>query len=215
MRISRSAAFLEYDEQPGGALEVWKYRRPARPDSRGEGTVNATPEPAPADGALLADLSMRFRPALNHYFMRRRLRPEDAEDAVQEVFVRLSRRQGLAGLENVEGYLFETAASVAVDHHRRRRVRSEDRHDPYDETRHAVSDFASDRVLEGKQELAMVLAGLRELPERTRHVFLLARLERMRHAEIGRRLGISVSTVEKHVVKALVHLSHRIRETRS
>lgn len=147
--------------------------------------------------------------------MRRRLNPSDAEDAVQEVFIRLARRRGLADLENVEGYLFETAASVAVDHYRRGRVRLEDRHDPYDETAHAVPDFASDRILEGKQELAMVLEGLRELPERTRNVFLLARLERMRHAEIGRRLGISVSTVEKHVVRALAHLSRRVRETRS
>ena len=187
----------------------------AHPVVEREGTLNATSEPAAADTAMLADLSNRLRPALYRYFMRRRLRPEDAEDAVQEVFVRLSRRRGLAGLENVEGYLFETAASVAIDHHRRGRVRSEGRHDAYDESLHAVSDFASDRVLEGKQELAMVLEGLRELPERTRNVFLLARLERMRHAEIARRLGISVSTVEKHVVRALAHLSQRVREIRT
>lgn len=173
--------------------------------------MNGKPE-SRADNALLEQLSSRLRPALNRYFLRRRLGAEDAEDAVQEVFVRLSRRGGLAGLENIEGYLFETAASVAIDHHRRGQVRGEGRHDPYDESRHAVADFSSDRLLEGKQELAIVLAGLRELPERTRNVFLLARLERMRHAEIGRRLGISVSTVEKHIVRALAHLSQRIRE---
>lgn len=179
-----------------------------------EGRVNGKPESG-ADNAVLEQLSSRLRPALNRYFLRRRLKVEDAEDAVQEVFVRLSRRSGLAGLENVEGYLFETAASVVIDHHRRGRVRADDRHDPYDEGRHAVEDFASDRVLEGKQELAMVLAGLRELPERTRNVFLLARLEHMRQAEIGRRLGISVSTVEKHIVRALAHLSRRVRERES
>lgn len=175
-----------------------------------ETDVNETLAPVPADRDALAELSGRFRASLNRYFLRRRLQAEDAEDAVQEVFVRLSRRRGLAGLENVEGYLFETAASVAIDHHRRGQVRSADRHDPYDENVHAISDFASDRVLEGKQELAMVLEGLRELPERTRNAFLLARLERMRHAEIGQRLGISVSTVEKHIVRALAHLSVRV-----
>lgn len=184
--------------------------------SEGAGEPSSDPsEPAPADLRLLADLSSQFRPALNRYFLRRRLRAEDAEDCVQEVFVRLSRRRGLASLENMEGYLFETAASVAVDHGRRGRVRSEDRHDPYEEDRHAVPVFASDRVLEGKQELALVLEGLRELPERTRNVFILARLERMRHAEIARRLGIGVSTVEKHVVRALAHLTRRLGETRA
>lgn len=173
--------------------------------------MNGQPEPS-ADGETLEWLSSQFRPALLRYFLRRRMRAEDAEDSVQEVFVRLARRSGLAGLANVEGYLFETAASVAIDHHRRGRVRAEDRHDPYDESVHAVADHASDRLLEGKQELAMVLAALRELPERTRNVFLLARLEHMRHAEIARRLGISISTVEKHVVRALAHLSSRVRE---
>lgn len=166
------------------------------------------------DKELVSRLSFQFRPALNRYFLRRRLRREDAEDAVQEVFVRLSRRKGLASIENIEGYLFETAASVAIDLHRRGRVRSSDRHDVYDEDQHAVADFASDRVVEGRQELALVLAALRELPERSRNVFILARLERLRHAEIARRLGISVSTVEKHVVRALAHLASRLQEAR-
>lgn len=178
-------------------------------------TLIAPPDTAAADSALVAELSTRLRPALARYFLRRRFGREDAEDAVQEVFVRLTRRRGLAELDNMEGYLFETAASVAIDHHRRARVRAQDRHDPYDDMRHAPLEFASDRVLEGKQELAVVLEGLRKLPERTRNVFLLARLERMRHAEIARRLGISVSTVEKHIVKALAHLSQRVLETRS
>ncbi|WP_035293560.1 RNA polymerase sigma factor [Brevundimonas bacteroides] len=162
----------------------------------------------------MAELAMQFRPALQRYFLRRRLTREDAEDAVQEVFARLSRRAGLASIDNIEGYLFETAGSVTIDHQRRGRVRAHDRHDAYDDERHGFADFASDRLLQGRQELQIVLAALRELPERSRNVFILARLEQMRHAEIARRLGISVSTVEKHVVRALAHLTLRLGEAR-
>lgn len=181
-------------------------------DAPSEGSAHHLPTTADRD--RITELAMQFQPALRRYFLRRRLNRDDAEDAVQEVFVRLSRRAGLAMIDNIEGYLFETAASVAIDHQRRGRVRSYDRHDSYDDERHGLPDFASDRVLQGRQELQVVLAALRELPERSRNVFILARLEQMRHAEIARRLGISVSTVEKHVVRALAHLALRLGEAR-
>jgi len=173
-------------------------------------TAGSAPRTDAADQTLVASLSVEFRSALRRYFLRRRLSESDAEDAVQEVFVRLSRRRGLAEMENVAGYLFETAASVAIDHQRRPSQRHAWTHQSYDEAIHAVGDYGPDRVLEGREDLKRVLAGLLELPERTRQVFVLARLERMRHAEIGRRIGISVSAVEKHIIKAHAHLALRL-----
>ena len=83
-------------------------------------------------------------------------------------------------------------------------------HDAYNETVHAVEDFSPERVYSGREELGCLLTGLRELPERTRNVFLLARLENMKQAEIARRLGVSVSGVEKHLARAIAHLSQRL-----
>ena len=166
-----------------------------------------------ADQALVGALSEQFRPVLHRYFRRRRLPEKDIEDATQEVFMRLSRRQGLADMSNVAGYLFETAASVAVDHQRRASVRQSDAHETYDDQFHAVADLAPDHVLEGRESLGLLLSALLELPERTRNVFLLARLEHLRHAEIARRLGISVSAVEKHVLKAMAHVIERVRQS--
>jgi RNA polymerase sigma-70 factor (ECF subfamily) len=51
---------------------------------------------------------------------------------------------------------------------------------------------------------------LRDLPERTRTIFLLFRLENMKQREIADMLGISVRTVEQHVVRASVHLRDRL-----
>lgn len=166
-----------------------------------------------ADQALVGALSAQFRPVLHRYFRRRRLPDKDIEDATQEVFMRLSRRQGLAGMSNVPGYLFETAASVAIDQQRRANVRQSDAHESYDDQFHAVADHAPDHVLEGQESLGLLLAALLELPERTRNVFLLARLEDMRYVEIGQRLGISVSAVEKHVLKAMTHVIERVRRS--
>ena len=161
------------------------------------------------DHEALASLSRQYGGALHRYFLRRRLSKTEAEDAVQDVFTRLARKTGLAELENLEGYIFETAASVATDLFRRQRTRALDQHVLYDDALHARSAVSPEDVHQGRAEIAVMVRALRELPERTRHAFVLARMEGLAHQEIGKRLGISVSAVEKHVIKATAHLALR------
>ena len=40
--------------------------------------------------------------------------------------------------------------------------------------------------------------------------FLLRRLEGMRYSDIAKRLGMPVSTVEKHMARAVAHLDLRL-----
>ena len=174
---------------------------------------NPTGEDGDAARTALAILSQRARPGLLRYFQRRGLPAADAEDAVQDVFLRLSRRPEVVLPEHGQAYMFETAASVAIDRHRRGQARRETQHTSYDEALHAVPDHAVDRVVEGRQELERLADGLRQLPERTRNVVLLARLERMTHPSIAKRLGISVSTVERLLAKGMAHLATRLQET--
>ena len=61
-----------------------------------------------------------------------------------------------------------------------------------------------------RQQLARATAVLLELPERTRVIFVLRRLEGMRLNDIAKRLGISVSAVEKHMQRAITHIMRRI-----
>lgn len=165
---------------------------------------------AQRDRDALEEVSKRYRDVLRRYFLRRRLRDLDVEDAVQEVFAKLAQRAGVADLEKLDAYLFETAANVATDYYRRATVRCVQQHDLYDDALHAIEEFSPERHHLGREELARLLKALNELPERTRHIFVLARLEHMKHPEIAKRLGVSVSAVEKHVVKAASHLVQRI-----
>jgi len=73
-----------------------------------------------------------------------------------------------------------------------------------------VEERDPDRVLQARQSLATVMAALRALPERTRTIFILFRLEGMKQREIADVLGISVRTVELHVIRASVHLRERL-----
>ena len=110
------------------------------------------------------------------------------------------------------GYVFETASSVLMDRLRRRRSHFEADHEAFDSERHGDVDFSPERVLLGKDALVRATAVLLELPERTRVVFVLRRLEGMRYLDIAARLGISVSAVEKHMTRAMAHLVERLGE---
>ena len=72
-----------------------------------------------------------------------------------------------------------------------------------------IEDRAPDRVLVSQESLSEVLRALDELGERTRDIFILYKLEKMKHREIGALYGLSASAVEKYVRKATAHLARR------
>jgi RNA polymerase sigma-70 factor (ECF subfamily) len=164
--------------------------------------------------SALAREAEPLRQALTGYFRRRIPNPSEAEDLVQEVFSRIVARDSEQPVEHLGGYVFQVAASVLADRARRRGVRHADGHVPFDVERHGETDFDPERVLSGKQALRAATAALLSLPERTRTVFILHRLEGRRYREIGQQLGISVSAVEKHMARAVQHLGATFEERR-
>ena len=159
------------------------------------------------------DLARRLKAPLTRYFGSRVRRGADIEDLVQEVFLRLARRRGAAPVEAAEGYVFAIANSVLADSYRRASRRPQGG-EPLERAESlALADSRSpERVLLGHEELAIVERALCELPERTRFAFVLSRYEELSYPEIARRLGVSVSAVEKHMMRALAHLARRRRE---
>ena len=161
---------------------------------------------AHANRAQLKLLADRFYKPLFSYFAKRLPADADADDYVQEVFLRLSARENLSMLEKPEGYIFQTAANLLRDRARRAVRRSSNKHEHFVEDAHGHEEISPERVLMGKQDVDAFAAALAALPARTRAVFLLRRFEHMRYGEIARRLGVSVSSVEKHMAKAVKRL---------
>lgn len=134
----------------------------------------------------------------------------EIDDMVQQVFERLLKRGDVTGMERLAGYVFQTASSVLNDHLRRRRSRHADAHDEFDERSHGDVDFSPEHVLLERERLARATAILLELPERTRVIFVLRRLEGMKYLDIAARLGISVSAAEKHMERAVARLAESL-----
>ena len=154
----------------------------------------------------LAVRSRTLRGALTRYFQRRLPDSNDVDDLVQEVFLRIVRRGNSQDLDRFEGYVFETAASVIKDRFRRRRTRMSASHVPFEPDLHGQTDVSPEQTVLAREALRSTTRAIMALPERTRTIFVLRRLEGLSHPEIARRLGLSLSAVEKHIQRAAKHL---------
>ncbi|EQB18933.1 RNA polymerase sigma factor [Novosphingobium lindaniclasticum] len=162
--------------------------------------------PSREEGLRAAQLE-NLRYTLERFFQRRVKEREDIPDLIQDVFVRLLGRGGEANIEHLNSYVLQIAASVLVDRSRRRSVRHHDDHVQFDPQRSAEADIGPDRIVAGREALRMLMFAVEQMPERTRSVFVLRRLEQMSYKEIAKRLGLSVSAVEKHMVRAAERLA--------
>lgn len=161
----------------------------------------------------LSELDRRFRGPLMQFFVRRLGDRAEAEDLTQQVFVRLL---GRGAPEAQAPLVFRIAANLVKDRARSAVSRASVAALPETATPErlalAACELTPERVLGAREELAQILAVLDGLGPRTKDIFILFRLEKMSQGEIAARLGISRSSVEKHVMKAMHHLLAARRE---
>jgi len=164
---------------------------------------------------LLRSLDARFRAPLMAYFLRRIGNRGEAEDLTQETFVRLIGSHSFEQAEQANAYVFRVASNLLRDRARtaaRWRKHALSPIDPQliaEFAHESTEDRGPERVLIGRESLVEVLNSLDELGVRTKSIFMLFRLERMKQKDIAELYGIGLSTVEKHVMTAVMHLAKR------
>lgn len=134
---------------------------------------------------------------------------EAAADLVQDTFLRYAATPG-ARPGNPRSFLWRVLGNLVID--LRRSLSRRGRHEAIDDLADHLADGrpGPDQVLAGRQQLAILVRALAELPADCRAALLLNRLEGLSHAEVGTRLGISPSMVSKHIMRALRHCARRL-----
>jgi RNA polymerase sigma-70 factor (ECF subfamily) len=156
----------------------------------------------------LAELVETYSPVLfriAHSVLRSRA---EAEDAVQDVFVRvLEHRRTLATVRDMRVWLIRIAWNLALD--RRRRIRPEQFDEGFAEGLVAKNQPV-DQVLNEARRMRAVLRELEKLPRAERDVLLLAAIEELGTAEMAEVLGRSESAVRALLFRARARLRERL-----
>ena len=140
-----------------------------------------------------------------------------AADLAQESYVRvLTLQQGGQVVRDVRALLYRTARNLVIDQHRRRSVRQ---HEHLHGLAEAEQPLAPDHLqpeeaLAALQVARAYISTIEALPLRCRDAFVLHIFNEWSQAQIAQHMGISVSMVEKHIVRGMVACKQCQRQLR-
>ena len=159
-----------------------------------------------------AELIQEHREELHCYLVRQTRCPETASDILQDAFLRLIHADTKSDLKNPRAFLYRIVSNLAIDHLRssnRRLARHADESELVDQPDPTPS---IEHQLYTQEQIAHLRQAVSELPPRCREVFIMHKFKHHPYSVIMDELGISESTVLKHIVKAMEHCRRRMRE---
>lgn len=160
----------------------------------------------------LGDVYRRHHRDLIRYASRLVGDRDSGEEVVQNTYVRLAGRSAQpVAIEHPKAYVFAAARTAAVDFTAQRNSEWLHRVDFPDVDRHAASEDPT-VALHRRHRIVRLAVLLNELPPACRTAFIMNKIEGHGHREIAERLGVSVSMVEKHIVRALIHCRDLMRD---
>ncbi|MGH8653890.1 MAG: RNA polymerase sigma factor [Gammaproteobacteria bacterium] len=145
-------------------------------------------------------------------FAQRRVGAQDADDVLQETYLRLLRQGNPETIRDPRAFLFTTAANSCRDDLRKQHTREQ-----WLDPEHDLGSLPSptpgpDRIAEGHARLTRLQQALVELPALCRDAFLLNRYDGLTQVEIAARLGRSKKTVKRYILRAASHCARALEE---
>lgn len=126
---------------------------------------------------------------------------EEAEDVVQEIFMKLwDKREQLESINSVKAYLYKAVRNNCL-------TRIRDAKPTTSLEIVATDQLLSDEEQEERSEMeARIWKMIDELPERRRKIFLMAKRDGLSYKEIAEQTGLTVKTIENNVFRAMQSL---------
>ena len=140
---------------------------------------------------------------------------EDAENIVQDIFLYLwEHPEVFRTIDNMDAFLFTLVKNRCLNFLRHKFIEEEYNTQMKEELGFKLYALESlEYSYQSEKELQEIIQrALDTLPERCREVFIKSRIEGLKYKEISEELGISVNTVENHIVTALKKLRVALKD---
>jgi RNA polymerase sigma factor (sigma-70 family) len=154
----------------------------------------------------------QHRAALHRYLGKLTSGAEDIEDLVQETYVRMYALPDFHLVESPKALLFRIAHNLAVERARRHKAQATDTVADLEALTVFSEEAPPEEQTDARRRFESFCAAVERLPPICRRVFVLRKVHKLSHAEISEVLGVSESTIEKHVAKGLVRCREYLRE---
>jgi len=138
-------------------------------------------------------------------WLRRRLHcPHNAQDLAQDTFIRVLSAGAYVAPREPRAFLATVARRLLIDNGRRRRLEQAYREELERCASYLEQAPSPEQMLQAIQILEGIDRALARMPVRMREVFMLRHLDGMKQEAIAERLGVSLRTVQKDLVEALL-----------
>lgn len=153
----------------------------------------------------LNDLVAETRGGLARYLARLCASPDDVQDVMQEAYLQVYCALRETGPEGhvPAALLYTTARNIAYSRHRHRKVVAAAAAAVTAGERLRREQAGIEQQVDRGQQMRRLLEAVNGLPPKCRDVFVLRMIEGLSQREIAERLGIAISTVEKHLARGL------------
>ena len=135
---------------------------------------------------------------------------EIVEEVLQEVFLNLWEKRATVQIENLGGYLFTTLKYQIISHYRKQMLA--DRYSEYIFTKPDSHIQLIDNDVHFKEIIAIFEDVLQQLPEKTRKIFQMSRVEFKSTREISEAFDMPERTVEYHITQSLKLLRLQLKD---
>lgn len=157
---------------------------------------------AEGDEEAFASLFHTWRDRLYYFTLKITNSPQQAEDLVQDVFVKLwLQRSDLEGIYNFQAWIYRVIKNQAISDLRRMSLETTILAQLRKET--VSKGQLADEQLLHKQLQQKLKEAIEKLPPRQKQIYSMIRIEGLKQEEIASRLNLSISTVQNHMTEAL------------
>ena len=167
------------------------------------GNYSMTRHATKAENQGLLVVFLRFRIRLAQV-IGRIVQPHDVEDIVQETFVRCYEASRTTPIRHPRSFLLATARNLAINHVVRADNKLVDRVASFDESSVPLYAPSLERGAESQEQFLVLCRAVSQLPVQCRRAFILKKVYGLSRKEIAEYMGISESTVQKHVAKGVL-----------